>query len=274
MVAFLGETIGSVLGQSCGAIEYIVLDGASTDATVKLLQTYGDRVAWRSEPDSGAAAALRQGFAEARGEILGWLNADDLLLPHAVESAVRAFAAHPEAVAVYGGGQWIDEHGGALGPYPVSPHAARLLNRECLICQPACFFRAEAYRAAGGIDASLQSAFDYDLWVRLARLGPFMHVAEDWACSRMHRANKTLGNREEAFREGMAVLEKHFGYVPPNWMHSQWLWRRDGRDQFFEESRGNAFTWAASLPGGLRRNPRRRARYFWDWLTTPFRGAP
>lgn len=274
MAAFLGDTIESVLGQSYGPIEHIVRDGASTDGTVELLQSYGERVVWRSQPDGGAADALRQGFSEARGEILGWLNADDLLLPNAVEGAVRAFAAHPEAVAVYGRAQWIDGQGGVLGPYPVSPNAARLLNRECLICQPACFFRAEAYRAAGGIDASLQSAFDYDLWIRLARLGPFVHVAEDWACSRMHRANKTLGNREEAFLEGMAVLEKHFGYVPPNWLHSYWLWRRDGRDQFFEPSRGNAFTWAASLPGGLRRNPRRRASYLWDWLTTPFRSAP
>lgn len=271
MATFLGDTIGSVLRQSYQLIEYKVLDGASTDGTVELLRTYGSRVAWRSEPDGGAADALRRGFAGARGEILGWLNADDLLLPHAVEGAVHAFAAHPEAIAVYGRGQWIDEQGGALGSYPTSPHAARLLDRDCRICQPACFFRAEAYRAAGGIDASLQSAFDYDLWIRLARLGPFVHIAGDWACSRMHRANKTLGNREEAFREGMAVLEKHFGYVPPNWIHSHWLWRRDGRDQFFERSGGNAFTWVASLPGGLRRNPRRRARYLWDWLATPFR---
>lgn len=273
MAQFLREAIDSVLAQTYPAVEYIVRDGGSTDGTLQLLAGYGERVQWRSGRDGGAAAALRGAFGEARGEIFGWLNADDILRPEAVAGAVAALAEHPRAVGVFGRAAWISEEGGHIADYPVCAEAIQLLDRECRICQPACFFRAEAYRAAGGIDPAWGSAFDYDLWIRLARQGPFVYAAEDWARSRMHRRNKTLGNRGQAFEEGMAVLERHFGYVPPNWIHSHWLWRHDGRDQFFDKARGNAFTWLASLPAGLRRNRGRRARYLWDWLMAPAGGA-
>lgn len=272
MARFLGETIESVLAQTYAQVEYRVLDGGSTDDTVELLSGHGERVAWRSEPDDGAAAALQLGFAEARGSILGWLNADDLLLPGAVEAAVAAFQAHPEAVAVYGQAHWTTEEGALIRPYPTEREAAARFHKVCGICQPACFFRADAYRQAGGIDPAWGSAFDYDLWIRLARVGPFVHVREDWARSRMHRANKTLGNRGQAFEEGMAVLRRHFGYVPAEWVHSMVLWRQNGRDQFYEPSHGSLRSWAASLPEGLRRNSGSRGRYFWDWLSLPVAG--
>lgn len=271
MARFLPETIASVLRQSYPHTAYRVLDGGSTDETLDLLRGYEGRFEWRSAPDNGAAAALREGFAEARGAILGWVNADDVLLPGAVAGAVSALAAHPEAAAVFGQASWIDEAGRLIAPYPVRANAASVLDRECAICQPACFFRASAYRAAGGIDARWGSAFDYDLWIRLARVGPFIHVNQDWARSRMHRGNKTLGNRGQAFAEGMAVLERHFGYVPAEWIHSEWLWRQDGRDQFYEETRGTFSSWLGSLPAGLRRNRGRRRRYLWDWLMLPWR---
>lgn len=269
MARFLRETIDSVLAQTYPAIEYVVRDGGSTDGTLELLAGYGERIQWRSAPDGGAAAALRSAFCEAKGEIFGWLNADDILLPEAVAGAVAVLAEHPRAAAVFGGASWISEDGAHIADYPVSPDSIKRLDRECGICQPACFFRAEAYRAAGGIEPAWNSAFDYDLWIRLARRGDFVYAARDWARSRMHVRNKTLGSRGQAFDEGMAVLERHYGYVPPNWVHSQWLWRRDGRDQFFEQSRGSALTWLASLPAGLLRNRGRRGRYLWDWLTMP-----
>jgi len=269
MARFLPETIESVLRQSYPHIDYRVLDGGSTDGTLDLLRGYEGRFEWRSARDNGAAAALREGFAVARGAILGWVNADDVLLPGAVEGAVLALAAHPEAAAVFGQASWIDEAGRLIAPYPVLANATSVLDLECAICQPACFFRASAYRAAGGIDARWGSAFDYDLWIRLARVGPFIHVNQDWARSRMHRGNKTLGNRGQAFAEGMAILERHFGYVPAAWIHSEYLWSRDQRDQFFEPSRGSLRSWLGCLPEGMRRNHRRWRRYIWDWLTLP-----
>lgn len=273
MARFLPETIESVLGQSYPRIEYRVLDAASTDGTADILRRYGDRLSWRSAPDGGAAAALREGFAAARGAIFGWVNADDVLLPHAVEQAAAAFAAHPDAAAVYGRAFWMAEDGALLGEYPTGEDAAGWLEYECGICQPACFFRADAYRAAGGIAPAWRSAFDYDLWIRLARQGPFVFVPQDWARSRMHAANKTLGNREEAFREGMAVLETHFGYIPPTWFHTRHLYRTTGRDQFFDKSPATPASWLAALPAGLARNGAARGRYLWDWLTLPFRAG-
>lgn len=273
MARFLRETVGSVLGQTYPHVEYVVLDGGSTDGSVDVLRSYGERFRWRSAPDGGAAAAIAEGLREARGEILGWVNADDLLLPGAVAGAVAAFERHPEAAAVYGDAWWTDEAGVMLEPYPVRADAQGQLANECGICQPGCFFRAEAYRAAGGIDPAWRSAFDYDLWIRLARQGRLVHVEQDWARSRMHRGNKTLGQRGEAFTEGMAVLDRHFGYVPPHWIHSEWLWKHDGRDQFFERSHGSLRTWAASLPTGLRRNRKQWRRYLWDWLMLPGWGA-
>lgn len=269
MAPFLEQAIRSVLGQDVDSFEYAVLDGGSTDGTLEILKKFGDRMKWRSQPDGGAAAALREGFQAATGEILGWLNADDVLCPGALKTVLSAFRDNPDAVAVYGGGVWTDEAGTEIDAYPTAEFSLELLARECFICQPACFFRASAYREVGGIDPDLRSAFDYDLWIRLARLGRFVHVPERLAQSRMHRSNKTLGQRGEVFREGMAVLEKHFGYVPASWIYSEQVWLRDGRDQFFEPHRPSLAAFLASLPEGLRRNPRHRARYVTDWLSAP-----
>jgi GT2 family glycosyltransferase len=269
MRRFLEETIESVLAQDYPNLEYIVLDGGSDDGTVELLRRYEGRLRWRSEPDEGAAAALRAGFAEARGEILGWLNADDTLLPGALRAAVEALEAAPDAVAVYGDAWWVDETGARLRLYPTREFSIEALAEECFLCQPACFFRARAYHQAGGIDASYRSAFDYDLWVRLARLGPLLWMRQQWACSRMHPSNKSLGQRGEAFAEGMRVLQRRFGYIPFRWIYSALLYAHDGRDQFFQPSRPSRLMYLKSLPVGLWRNRAHMARYFLDWLRAP-----
>lgn len=285
MARFLPQAIDSVLSQQIDGLDYMVADGGSTDGTVEVLRGYGDRLRWRSGPDGGAAAAIRAGLAEARGEILGWLNADDMLLPGALKTVVEAFNQHPGAVAVFSGARWVDEQGGLIRAYPVAPDAAERLGQECLICQPACFFRASAYRAAGGIDAGLSSAFDYDLWIRLARLGPFVHQPGIWALSRMHGQNKTLGERRTMFREGIAVLARHYGYVPFNWVYCRRVYERDGLDQFADPLRPSVPAYFASLPEGLLLNRSAARRYWRDWagqLTLPglrrtmgrWRGSP
>lgn len=269
MSRFLKETIDCVLAQTYRPIEYLILDAGSTDGTLDLLKSYGDRISWVSRPDQGAQFAIRDGLAAAKGEILAWLNADDLLMPDAVEQAVRALEAAPSLAAVYGDGLWVDEHAQPLRRYPTREFRQELLAEECIICQPACFFRATAYRQAGGIDTAWNSAFDYDLWIRLARFGPFEYVPSLWAKSRMHRDNKTLSRRGEVFREGMAVIEKHFGYVPFSWIYSEQVWLRDGRDQFFEPLSPSIPAWLKSLPLGLKRNSRSPLRYTLEWLGAP-----
>src|SRR5579871_5968816 len=168
MAASLSATIESVLTQDYPHIEYIVVDGASTDSTLELLPRYAGRLRYTSEPDNCPADAVHKGLAQARGEIVAWLNADDTYEPGAVRRAVDYLTNHPEIDIVYGDGWWIDEHGRQIRLYPSLPFNASELERDCFICQPAAFIRAGAYKGCP-IDPTLKASFDYDLWIRMAK---------------------------------------------------------------------------------------------------------
>src|SRR5580658_4858183 len=190
---FLEQTIRSVLDQDYPRIEYIVMDGGSTDSTIDILRKYEQSLHWQSAPDRGTADAINRGFALGKGEILAFLNADDVYHPHAVSTAVRMLREHPESAGVYGDAWWIDENGERIAPYPVRDFDRALLERECFICQPASFFRREPFENAGGLDPNFNLAFDYDLWLRMTRTFSMHRVDATLAASRMHHANKTLG---------------------------------------------------------------------------------
>ena len=137
MDRYILQTIESVLTQDYSPIEYIVMEGGSTDSTLEILARYKDRLQCQSETDSGPCDATHRGLSMARGEILAWLNADDAFLPHAVRTAVDFLLAHPEVDVVYGEGYWIDEDGAVIERYPTLPFDAKELERDCFICQPA-----------------------------------------------------------------------------------------------------------------------------------------
>lgn len=265
MARFLPEAIESVLSQGIPDVDYFIADGGSDDGTVEILRRYQDRLSWRSAPDKGAADALATAFSRARGDILGWLNADDVLLPGALPAVLKAFEQNPRAVAVFGGADWIDESGKPIRPYPVALDAERHLSEECLICQPACFFRADAYRAAGGIDPSYSSAFDYEFWIRLSRMGPMVGVPGNWALSRMHAANKSLGQRQVMFKESIEVLSRYYGYVPFKWIYCRRANLIDGSDQFFTPLVPSRLAFLLSLTEGLVKNRRQWPRYLREW---------
>jgi glycosyltransferase involved in cell wall biosynthesis len=191
--AFLEATLESVLGQTWPAIEHVVMDGGSTDESAAVLERYRSRLAHvQSAPDGGFADALRSGFARCTGSVFGYLNSDDLLAPRAVEEAVRFLEAHPQVVLVYGNRICIDEHGRLLYVRPSPPRGARSPHAHHVLGQETCFWRRAAHERAGGIDASYRFAVDYDLFSRLAQLGPFGHCGRIWGFFRKHGASKTM----------------------------------------------------------------------------------
>jgi glycosyltransferase involved in cell wall biosynthesis len=264
---FIRETVESVLGQDYPNLEYIVMDGGSTDGTVEILEGYHGDLEFVSAPDGGQADAINRGFRKSTGEIFAWLNADDTYLPGAIRAAVGGLAAHPEAGAVYGEAFHIDANGGRIGPYPTEDFDWRRLNETCYICQPACFLRRRAFEQAGMLNPALQFALDYDLWIRLGKITPLVRIAGALANSRMHRENKTLGSRRRAYREAVAVVKQHFGYVPYSWIYGYCSHMLDPSDQFFERTGPTLAKRALSLAVGSWHNWRHLARYWGEWTS-------
>jgi glycosyltransferase involved in cell wall biosynthesis len=266
---YIIRTIESVLSQDYPNIEYIIMDGGSTDDTLKILQGYGDRLQYFSEPDKGPSDAVHKGFQRARGDILAWIGADDIYLPGAVRSGVDALLARPEIDVIYGEGNWIDEHGAVISRYPTLPFDPKILERDCFICQPASFIRASAYRRCG-LDPDVNMSFDYDLWIRMAQQGiRFQMIPQYLAGSRMHHDALTLNQRDTVFRASIGLLRRHYGYVPFSWAFGYAAFLRDGRDQFFQPVKYSLRNYLASLPTGLRLNPTKRLRFLKDWLAAP-----
>jgi glycosyltransferase involved in cell wall biosynthesis len=190
--AYLGECLEGLLRQSQRDTELIVVDGGSQDESLQVIRRHGERLSWWcSEPDEGQSDALSKGFRQARGEWLGWINSDDLLLDGALDS-VRAFLQdHPEAEWVVGGGRMIDERGLLIRPYPWprGPLRAEDLSpwTDTWFGQPGCFFRRSLYERAGGTIA--------------AELGAY----------RLHDDSKTVAQRAPMEAEVVQVLLQHLG---------------------------------------------------------------
>jgi len=226
---FLAEALDSILAQSGIDLSVAVLDGGSRDGSLAVLRRYESRLSYsRSAPDRGQAAVINEGIARLEGaEYVGWLNADDVLLPGALQRMGEYLDTHPECVAVYGDAHIIDESGGIIGRFPTRPFTRRALARTNIICQPASLIRRSAWDAVGGLDESLYMCLDYDLWWRLSALGPIGFLSESLACSRHHASTKTSAHQDRLFPEAFAVLRSHLGHVPWRWCVSEtaWAWR-------------------------------------------------
>lgn len=266
MAKYLPEAIESVLGQDYPRIEYIVVDGGSNDGSLEILERYKDQLSYTSGPDHGPSDAAFQGLRKARGEILVWLNADDSFLPGAVRTAVDYLQKHPDIDVVYGEGWWIDEHGAVISRYPTLPFDAKVLQRDCFICQPAAFLRVPAYRRTE-LDPEVSQSFDYDLWIRMQKAGcRFESIPQYLANSRIHGGSKTLYERREVFEASISLLLRHYRYVPLSWVVGYTAFRMDGRDQFFEPIEYTPWKYLASLPVGLAFNWRKPLRFFGEWF--------
>jgi glycosyltransferase involved in cell wall biosynthesis len=216
---FIKETIESVLSQDYRPVEYLVFDGGSTDETREILQGYGDRFFWVSEKDKGQSNAINKGWGRARGEILAWLNSDDIYLPGAISKAVAFLQAHPEYGAVYGEGYHVEEDGKIIERYPTEPFDRKRLTETCYICQPTVFIRRAVLRGIGFLDEDLRYCMDYDLWFRIARRYDWGYLPEYLACTRFYGETKTLGQKVQVHREILALVCRHQGSVPASWVY-------------------------------------------------------
>ena len=207
---FIAQAIESVRGQDYPRIEHLVLDGGSSDGTLEVLARFPD-LHWISEPDAGQTDAINRGFRMAAGEILAWLNADDLLLPGSVAAVVEAFRADPAAMMVYGDGDLIDESGRTLQPFRFTEpfNLRRLVEVHDYILQPAAFIRRSALEAVDYLDEGLTWCMDWDLWIRIGQRFPVRYLPRRLAQARLHRDTKTYRAGWSKLREMHRILRRH-----------------------------------------------------------------
>lgn len=210
---FLETTIRSVLAQNYPHVEYIVVDGGSTDGSLGVIRRYEEALAtWISEPDEGQTEAINKGFAMANGNILAWLNSDDTYQPTAVSEAVAFLEDHPRVGMVYGDTNFIDEKGRVLGKFNAQQTNYRRLRRGGVyIPQPASFWRADLWKAVGPLDPSFYFAMDYDLWVRFAKQTELRYVPRLWANFRVYRDAKSFAADDRCWPEMLRVHRREGG---------------------------------------------------------------
>jgi glycosyltransferase involved in cell wall biosynthesis len=224
---FLEETIQSVLSQDYPKLEYLIVDGCSTDGSVEIIQRYASQLAWWvSEPDHGQTDAINKGFAHAHGEVLAWLNSDDTYQPGAITQAIEFLLAHPQAAMVYGDANLIDEHGKIIGRFPShQTNLKRLLRGSVHIPQQTTFFWAKVCRQVGPLDPSFQFAMDYDLWVRLAKQAPLIYTPRLWANFRLHGEGKSVTMDDRCYPEMIRVYRREGG-GSISLLSVRWFFRR------------------------------------------------
>jgi glycosyltransferase involved in cell wall biosynthesis len=208
---FIEATVRSVLEQDYPRVEYLVVDGGSTDQTLDILRRYDRSLRWVSEPDGGQGAAINKGLRLMSGEILGWLNSDDVYEPQAISAAVEFLRQHPDAALVYGDATHIDTEGKEIGPcsYVEPANLHRLIHEVDYIVQPAAFFTRTAFEAVGGLDESLRWTLDYDLWLKIGRRFPMAYLPRRLARYRLTGRNKTTLGRFDRFAELERVGKRH-----------------------------------------------------------------
>lgn len=207
---FLERTIRSVVDQGYPNLQYIVMDGGSTDGSVETIRKYAARLAyWASRPDKGQSAAINAGWRMATGDIIAWQNSDDAYLPGALEAVGRAFVEHPEAVLVYGLTQRVNAEGRPMGTVGSPFRRRTLLYSHQVIPLTSAFYRRSAVEAVGMLDESLHYSMDLDLFLRLTSLAPPVMLPQTLAEATIHADAKTTRDRAVAAAETHRVRRRY-----------------------------------------------------------------
>jgi len=224
---YIEQTIRSVLEQEYPQIEYLVVDGESTDDSVEIIRNYASRGGvtpplpsdhrkqasgfhkidwWVSEKDSGQGEAINKGLARAKGEIVAWLNSDDYYLPNMLASVVKVFEEHPDVVMIYGDMLAVDENGQTINTLKYKQLSLQDLLCFQIIGQPSVFFRREVYEKIGGLDTTFHFLLDHHLWIRIAQQGKILHVPQIWSAARYHAEAKNRAKAAEFGQEAFRIL--------------------------------------------------------------------
>ena len=215
---FIEETIRSVLLQGYPNLEYIIMDGGSTDSSVEIIKKYEPWLAyWVSEPDRGQSHAINKGLVVSTGDVLAYLNADDVYEPGALAAVARCFDEYPEADLVYGDGVLIAEDGEGIRHLQIQYESSEALayGRGGLL-QPSVFWRRRLYERIGPFDESLHYALDYDYWLRASKVAVFQHAPERLSRFRQHDSSKSSGGWLNFINEGYRIYDRYWqgsGYL-------------------------------------------------------------
>ncbi len=261
---FLRATIESVLAQDYPDLDYFVQDGGSTDESLAILREYEGRLSFESEKDRGQADAINKGLSRATGEVLGYLNSDDILLPGALRTVGETFASDPDLVMVYGQALFVDADDQPLGRCLTQKWEPRRLPDFCFVTQPAAFWRRRVGEEVGPFDESLHHTMDYDYWLRIAdRYSPSMvrYLERNLAAARWHHDAKTVAGWDRALEEIFSLIERRRGYVSLWWLVAKWDHRLDGRSQVTDP---HLVPWRAYFPA-LYEYVRRNRMPVWLW---------
>ena len=215
---YIERTIQSVLNQGYPNLEYYIQDGESQDQTVEVLKTYEDKLSgWVSEQDLGQSDAINRGFAKSTGEIMAWLNSDDLLLPGTLHLVAEYFANHPEIDVVYGNRILVDQEDNKIGRWILPRHDSELLSWADYVPQESLFWRRSIWNKVGGrIDESFSFAMDWDLLIRFRDAGAkFGHIPRFLGAFRIHENQKTSAAISEIGHKEMDRVRLHaLGRIP------------------------------------------------------------
>lgn len=219
---FLEATIRSVLLQGYPNLEYVIIDGGSTDRSVKVIEKYQSYLSyWVSEPDHGQADAINKGFARATGEIFGWINSDDLYQPDALRSAVEGFVRHPEVALVYGDHQLIDHRGRFIkNLYSMPATIHNWLYGGCNVFQGSTFWRRSTFNAHGPLDDTLVCAMEYPFFYQVFATELTLYIPVMLASFRVYAEQKTRRHNEVMKSELRGIMEQ---YLEPNPVREQIL---------------------------------------------------